>query len=124
MKVSRPDSTIAGSAAAPRGWLRWLGVIFALLFPALITWLFFVLAKDYSHNTQRTVYSVVKIIQFAFPAVWTVLALREPLRTSRPTPSGLLLGAAFGAVVVAAGLAAYAFALDDLPVFAAASELI
>jgi uncharacterized protein len=99
-------------------------VIFAILFPTLITWGYFVQAGQYSKGVQQTVYLIVKVVQFAFPAVWTLLALREPLRTSRPTASGLLLGAAFSAVVVATGMVVFQFLLRDLPIFASAAELI
>lgn len=116
--------TAHGPSTTPRNALRWFGIIFALAFPAAITWLYFDFAEDYSGGIQRVVYLTVKVIQFAFPAVWTVLALREPLRTAHPTRSGLLLGTAFSLAVVAAGMALFAFALRDLPAFSAAPKLI
>jgi membrane protease YdiL (CAAX protease family) len=112
------------SPSDPYRSLRWGGLAFAIAFPTLITWGYFVLAGRYSTGTQQTVYLIVKVIQFTFPAAWTWLALREPLRTSRPTASGMLLGIAFSVVVVSAGMALFEFALRDTSVFTAAAELI
>jgi CAAX protease family protein len=103
---------------------RIAGLIVAYFFPTFITWCYFVLAGRYPMGTQQTVYLIVKIIQFAFPAAWTVFALREPLRTAKPTSSGVLLGAAFAATVVCAGLIFFNSALIHLPVFTRAAELI
>jgi membrane protease YdiL (CAAX protease family) len=103
---------------------RIVGLIFAYLFPTIITWCYFVLAGRYPMGTQQTVFLVVKIVQFALPAAWTFFALREPLRTSKPTVSGVMIGAAFAASVVGAGLVVFKTALQHLPVFTTAAELI
>jgi membrane protease YdiL (CAAX protease family) len=95
-----------------------------MLFPALITWGYFVLAERFATGTQQTIYLVVKIIQFAFPAVWTYFALREPLRTSRPTASGVVMGTVFGAVVAGAGIVVFNAFLRGTPTFATAAELM
>jgi uncharacterized protein len=104
--------------------LRWAGLAFAIPFPAIITWGYFVIAGRYSTSTQQTIYLTVKTIQFAFPAIWTYFILRESLRTSRPTASGLVLGVAFGAAISGAGIAIFSWYLRDLPVFASAAELM
>jgi membrane protease YdiL (CAAX protease family) len=103
---------------------RIAGLIFAYLFPTFITWCYFVLAESYPKSTQQTVYLIVKIIQFAFPAGWTFFALREPLRTSKPTIRGVLLGVAFSLVVVGAGWIVFQSTLRELPVFTTAATLI
>lgn len=104
--------------------LRWLGLIFAIGFPSLVTWVYFVAAGRYSAGTQQTVYLIAKVIQFGFPAVWAWLVLREPIRTARPTMSGIVLGVVFGVVVVAAGMAMFEFVLRDTAIFSKAAELI
>jgi membrane protease YdiL (CAAX protease family) len=114
----------AASANAPRRSLLWLGILFALAFPAVGTWLYFDVADDFSERTQKAVYSIFKIVQFAFPAVWAVLALREPLRTRRPTSSGVLMGLAFAALVVACGMVVFQLGLRNLPIFADAAVKI
>lgn len=104
--------------------LRTIGVAFAIVFPTLVTWAYFILSSRYSMGTQQSVYLIAKIIQFAFPAVWTWFALREPLRTDRPTIGGQLLGAAFGVAVNAAGLALFDFFLQDIAIFKSAGVMV
>jgi membrane protease YdiL (CAAX protease family) len=104
--------------------LRWFGVIFALVFPSIITWGYFVLAAQYSGAVQQTTYLSVKIIQFAFPLVWVWAVLREPLRLRRAGASGLVIGAAFSAVVVAAGWFVFDFALRETSAFTRAASKI
>jgi uncharacterized protein len=104
--------------------LLWAGVVFALVYPSLITWAYFVLAGRYSTGAQQAVFLVVKTIQFAFPLVWVWFVLREPLRTGRASAAGLLLGAAFSIVVVAAGWVLFDRVLRAAAVFANASPLI
>jgi membrane protease YdiL (CAAX protease family) len=115
--IPRPSSDTA------RG-LRWVGVIFGLVFPMFITWGYFVLAASYSSGVQQTTYLVVKCIQFAFPLVWVVLVLRESLQWRRPTTNGLVLGALFSLAVVAAGWFLFDLMLRDTAAFAAAAPKI
>jgi len=98
--------------------------VFALVYPAIITWGYFVLAERYSTGAQQTVYLVVKSVQFAFPILWVWLVLREPLRTGRATTQGLFLGAAFSVCVVAGGWLVFDLVLRDLAVFTNAKALI
>jgi membrane protease YdiL (CAAX protease family) len=111
-------------ASAPHRRLRWAGIIIALAFPTLGTWLYFDFAEDYSELTQKVTYAAFKSVQFAFPILWLLLVLREPIRTRRPTASGLLIGIAFGILVVAAGMAVFEFALRDHPIFSEAAGKI
>jgi membrane protease YdiL (CAAX protease family) len=111
------------ASGAPRG-VRWGGVVFALVFPTIITWAYFIFAGRYSTAAQQTTYLVVKIIQFAFPVVWVWCVLREPLRTGRPTAKGLALGAAFGVVVVGAGWLLFDRLLREGAAFSGAAALI
>jgi uncharacterized protein len=104
--------------------IRWSGVVFALVYPSVITWGYFVLAGHYSTAFQQVIYLVVKVVQFAFPIVWVWFVLREPLKTGRATTQGLLWGAAFSVLVVGAGWLLFQFALRDLDVFNHASALI
>lgn len=113
--IHPPPSSIA---------LRWFGVIFALVFPSIITWGYFVLAASYSGAVQQATYLSVKIIQFAFPLVWVWAVLREPLRLRRAGPGGLLMGAAFSAVVVAAGWLVFEFLLRQTNAFTLAAAKI
>jgi len=111
-------------ASRNRRRLRMAGLVFAFFFPTLITWLYFNLGDTFSPGVKQMVYLIVKFVQFAFPAVWTYFALREPLRTARPTIGGLAMGAVFSVVVVAAGMIVFHFALLGTPLFMSAAELI
>ncbi len=104
--------------------LRWAGVVFALVFPTVITWAYFVLAGRYSTGAQQATYLVVKAIQFAFPLVWVWFVLREPLRSGPPAARGLAIGAAFGLLVVGAGWLLFDGVLRDAEAFARAATLI
>jgi membrane protease YdiL (CAAX protease family) len=117
MNEKSPHST-------PHQRLRWSGVLFALVFPTVITWGYFVLAGRYSTHAQQATYLVVKSIQFAFPLVWVYFVLREPLRTGQPTTQGLVLGAAFGLLVVVAGWLLFDRVLRRADAFSAAATLI
>jgi uncharacterized protein len=104
--------------------LHWFGVVFALVFPSVITWMYFVFAARYSGSVQQATFLVVKCIQFAFPIVWVWAVLREPLRLPVVQPRGLLIGAAFSAVVVMAGWIVFDSLLRETKVFAVAATKI
>ena len=95
MSSENRATSASNSPIAKNSKLRWAGVLFALVFPSIITWAYFVLAGRYSTGAQQATFSVVKFVQFAFPLVWVWLVLREPLRTGKVSAQGLLLGAAF-----------------------------
>jgi uncharacterized protein len=103
---------------------RLCGVLFALAYPMVITWGYFVLAQKYSTGAQQSIFLVVKVIQFAFPVLWVAYVLREPLRTGKASKQGLLLGAAFSILVVGAGWALFNFVLRDTALFVAARPRI
>jgi len=124
MRIDSDQAPAIGPISRDRRALVWGGVLFAMIFPAIITWCYFVLAGRYSPGVQQGVYLTVKIIQFAFPLVWVFFVLREPLRTGRLTAEGLLLGAAFGIVVVGAGWLLFDRVLRNAAVFSDAAALI
>jgi membrane protease YdiL (CAAX protease family) len=123
--MTRNDKSLpAETSSTAQTRKRIAGTIFALVYPAIITWAYFVLAGRHSTGAQQTVFLAVKVCQFAFPLIWVGWVLREPLRTGRASWNGLFLGAAFSVCVVAAGWSLFAFVLRDAPVFANASQLI
>ncbi|MBX7167103.1 MAG: CPBP family intramembrane metalloprotease [Pirellulales bacterium] len=78
---------------------------FAMLFPTLGTWLYFVALAG--HESMRAGYTVAKLVQFFFPAIWVLLVLGQRPRWASPRKRDLLAGAAFGGVVCAGMLALY-----------------
>ena len=124
MSNENETSSAVDAFETPRKRLRWGGILFALVFPTLITWAYFVWAGRYSTSVQQITYLVVKSIQFAFPLFWMWVVLREPLRTGKPTARGLLLGTAFSAIVVGAGWLLFDRVLRDAAAFSGAAALI
>ena len=99
-------------------------VLFALLFPSLLTLVYFVLLAGLAAALQQTVYAIGKIIQFAFPLWWILAVRRRRLRWRRPGVRGLLEGAAFGASVFVAVLLLYHCWLKPAGWLAGAQEAI
>lgn len=94
-------------------------LIASLVFPTLLTLAYFDwLEPPY----QNPVYLIGKIIQFAFPMVWVALVLREKIAWQRPSGAGVLLGLAFGAVILVAALLLYHWVLK--PVFTGPDEIV
>lgn len=92
----------------PRAGLAdWLAVVFALVFPAVLTWVYFVAAARSPAGVQQAAYGVGKVIQFAFPLVWVLLVLRERIRWKAPGRAGVFTGLAFGAAVLVTMLLVY-----------------
>ncbi len=84
-----------------------LALVFALLFPSALTYVYFDLLADQCPAVQQTVYTVGKAVQFLFPIAWVVYTsgMRRPW--ARRTARGLLLGILFGLVVLTAMLVLY-----------------
>jgi membrane protease YdiL (CAAX protease family) len=87
----------------PNRKLVWFGAIFALVYPTLMTWFYFVYSTRFPTNLQQAIYLAGKGMQFAFPLVWVWAVLREPLIQRRPSTRGVWLAVLFSAVVVGAG---------------------
>lgn len=82
----------------------WGGMIFALFYPLVLTWGYFIIAKS-DPDAQRGFYAVGKGIQFLFPVCFAALVLKEPWRLRFPNRRGLLLGGIFGWIVFVAAVA-------------------
>lgn len=81
-------------------------LVFALLFPTLFTWVYFVFLAHWP-AWQQIVYTACKTIQFAFPIVWVVLVERWRPTWRWPGAAGLAAGVISGAAVLAAAVALY-----------------
>lgn len=118
-----PADSLVNSDRSERR-LRWFGVAFAIGFPTLITWVYFVLADRLPTGVQQSIYVAVKAVQFGFPLAWAWLALREKLQYSHPSANSIVFGIVFSGMVVFAGWLLFHFALRDLPVFADATPRV
>jgi uncharacterized protein len=97
-------------------------VLFALIYPTLLTWVYFIALANESSAVQQTAYTVGKLIQFGFPLVWTWIYQRRSLGLPPLRLAGVLEGLLFGAVVAGGILLAYHFWLKPAAIFRAATE--
>ena len=88
----------------------WGAILFALVYPTLLTVVYFILLARAPTTLQQGTYAVGKLIQFALPALWTFGLRREPVGSRLPRRNELIGGAILGLVLLAAGLALYHFA--------------
>ncbi|MBC8877334.1 MAG: CPBP family intramembrane metalloprotease [Planctomycetes bacterium] len=100
----------------------WSVLVFAMVFPTVVTLAYFVLLADYSPSLQQTAYTIGKAIQFAFPAVWVFLVLREKLAWKPPNRRGAAVGVLFGGVILAAMFGLYHWVLAPIGVFGEAAD--
>ena len=112
------------SASSTRQPAGWLGVAVGLTVPTAITWLYFIHAAGYDENAQRAIGLTTKVLQFAFPIVWTLFVLQQPIDLTMPRRRGVALGIGFGLVVTAIGWLLFQGALREHPAFHAATDAI
>jgi len=91
--------------AAP--WAHAAAVLLALLFPSVLTWVYFVALARSAPEIQQTAYALGKTIQFALPAFWVLAVQRRWPRLAWPGKAGLPEGLAFGAGVFALAMVLY-----------------
>ena len=101
MTTSRPRRGEAGA------------LLFAMLFPALAAWLYFLVFTD--RQSLPTIYSISKVVQFSFPLAWTLAVTRGRLPRLTMTPRALLEGVASGLVMVLALFLLYVALLGQGP---------
>lgn len=94
-------------AEPPSGRRDVVAVLFALGFPSLLTWLYFVWLPEAAPAWRQPAYALGKTIQFGFPLFWVLAIQRRRGVWAKPTVAGLGEGILFGAVVFAAGLGLY-----------------
>lgn len=107
---------------SPRRGLDWIGVSFALVFPTIVTWAYFVSAADFSAVVQQTTYALAKGLQFAFPVLWVWSVLKQPVSLPRPRWTGVPLGLLFGLSVTFASWVLFEYGLRGSPVIDASME--
>ena len=101
-----------------------LALCFTIVYPSLLTWIYFIYLKDQASTWQLGVYGVGKVVQFVFPAVfvlWTVGSL--PRRPQRPF-SGMGPSVLFGLFVLIGMMVLYHFVFVPLGVFNGPDEQV
>ena len=105
-------------------------IVFALLWPTLYTFVYFLGVKDAPPLVGQAVYAVGKVLQFGFPLAWMLFYERPRLRGDIPKlaprrrAASAALGLAFGAAVAGAMLAGYHWWLKPAGLFAAPAVLV
>ncbi len=100
---SRPRVSV--SAVSRRA--DWIAVVVAAILPTLVTLAYFVLFAGGKSFVTLAAYGVGKGVQFALPVVWIFAVHRRKSTWTKPRPTALATGAAFGAAVAAAMLLLY-----------------
>jgi len=99
----------------------WLALGFALVFPTVMAWIYFMALPGEEAEpsaTLQTVYWASKAVQFAFPIACLLLIDRRLPRPTAPTRDGQLMGLGFGLLVAGGMLALYYGVLRNTPFFA------
>ena len=99
-------------------------LLFALVFPTLITVVYFIVLAKHPPALQQGAFGLGKLIQFAFPLVWVVWFQRSKIGWIRPRARDLAAGGGLGLVLLAAALALYFFVLKPAEVFDQAADAI
>ena len=97
-------------------------ILFAIVFPSVVTLVYFVVLADQPAVIQQAIYTVLKVIQFAFPAVWVFVIVGKKIRWAGPTKGSVSMGVGFGLLVAGAMLALTLFWLEPVGFFDSGSE--
>src|SRR5579871_670315 len=81
---------------------EWLVLSFALVYPSILTLVYFVLLQNTSKTAQQLAYGIGKGIQFGLPLIWAGWICRETLRWPPFSSRGLAAGIGFGLVIAGA----------------------
>lgn len=88
-------------------------VAVALVLPSVTTWLYFFGAAASASGVQAAVYSVVKVVQFALPAVWVLRVQKQRIALRPRGGEGVAIGLAFGFAVALGMFGLYTLVLDE-----------
>ncbi len=97
-------------------------MVFALGFPTLLTWVYFVALHGAAEWSQRAAYLVGKIVQFAFPVVWVVWIERQRRGWRAPGANGIAEGVSTGLLAAAGIVCGYFLLLKNTAQFSVAAS--
>ena len=102
-----------------------IALAFAMIFPTIVTLVYFQWLKDSGSSFQQLAYGIGKVLQFGFPAVWVLIWYRQKLSWSGDRNSKQVwLGVVFGLVVSAAMFAVYFLLIQPSEVAAGLTEMV
>jgi len=84
-----------------------LSLWFAMTYPFMLTVIYFVFLNGRDTGIQNSVFSSLKLIQFAFPAVFVFLVCRESIELPVWKKPAMRLGAVFGILIFVTALGLY-----------------
>jgi uncharacterized protein len=98
--------------SAGEGGTAWGAVAFAMAFPTVLTFAYFVALAGQPRWLVQGVYTAGKVVQFAFPAAWVIWSAGRLPRPSRPGARGAVSGLVFGVALLLGALALYRVVLQ------------
>lgn len=119
-----------------------MAIVFAMIFPTIVTLVYFQWLKDSDSSLQQIAFGIGKTIQFGFPALWVWLWHRERIRRLigespgsetngsdvSPTPASsrfaILIGIGFGLIVVGGMFVMYFLMIANTNVAPELSEMV
>jgi membrane protease YdiL (CAAX protease family) len=84
-----------------------LGLIFTLIFPTILTYIYFVILSSHSPELQKLVYGIGKSIQFSFPFIFSYLYLKDRFKIPSLKRKDLIIGG--GVAIVLSAIAIIIF---------------
>lgn len=101
-----------------------VAVTVALLFPALLTWVYFVVLAQRGRGLQTAAFGLGKLLQFGFPLAWVSYQGSRVLPEAWPGLAGVPAGLTFGGLVLLVMLVAYYHWLKPQGLLQPAAEAI
>ena len=106
----------------PSPFNRRCALAFAIVYPTLLTWIYFVYLAKAPSTSQQAAYGIGKAIQFIFPVAWAWLFSRRSIGLPKATTKGLAAGVLFGLAVGGGIIAAYHLWLTSASFFTVAVQ--
>src|SRR5437870_10763412 len=109
---------------------RWLALLFAMTFPCLMAWIYFVVLAKPQAETGATnylaslTYALSKVIQFGFPLVWVLYIERRRLNLGRTGYRQLGPGLVWGLAIFLLIVVVYFGFMRGGPIVAATPEKV
>lgn len=99
-------------------------LLFALTFPTLMTWTYFIGLANAPASWQLAAGSIGKVIQFGLPVFWVVVMQRQRLSRPQLRRDCVLIGGLFGVAIVATMFVAHHFWLSSDSGFLAGADKV